>query len=145
MPLHPYLATIRRNLPRVAQSMGFQARVTSAYRSPQKQAWLYRRWLAGLQPYPVAPPGTSDHERGLALDVVSTNPQKLVSLLTSAGLSWYGQADPVHFSLKSGKSLPTAKSKAKKKQESTIGKILDYTSWLPGPAGWISMGLDVFL
>jgi len=122
--------------------MGFNARVTSAYRSSKKQAELYRRYLAGLQPYPVAPPGTSDHERGLALDVVSTDPNKLVALLTSAGLSWLGPADPVHFYLAAGKSQ--AKAKKPKKQESTFGKILDYTSWIPGPAGWISMGLDVF-
>lgn len=125
--------------------MGFKARVTSAYRSPAKQAWLYKRYLAGLQPYPVAPPGTSDHERGLALDVVSTDTNKLVSLLTSAGLSWLGPADPVHFSLKAGKSLPTAKSPKKQKKETALGKFLDYTAWIPGPAGWISMGLDVFL
>lgn len=100
MPLHPSLATIKRNLPAVARSMGFQARVTSAYRSPAKQAQLYQRYLAGLQPYPVAPPGTSDHETGMALDVVSTDLPKLVALLTSVGLFWGGPSDPVHFSLK---------------------------------------------
>lgn len=99
MPLHPALRTISRNLPSVARSLGFQARVTSGYRSTKKQAWLYERYLAGLQPYPVAPPGTSDHERGLALDVVSTNPDALVDLLTSVGLFWAGPSDPVHFSM----------------------------------------------
>ena len=99
MGLHPSLAAIRRNLPGVARSLGFSARVTSGYRSPKKQAALYSRWLRGLQPYPVAPPGTSDHERGLAIDVVSTNTPALVALLTSAGLFWAGEADPVHFSL----------------------------------------------
>lgn len=143
MPLHPYLATIRRNLPRVARTMGFQARVTSAYRSPAKQAWLYKRWLAGLQPYPVAPPGTSDHERGLALDVVSTNPAQLVSLLRSAGLSWQGPGDPVHFYLSSLKSQAVAKKP--KKQETALGKALDWASFIPGPVGWVSMGLDIFL
>lgn len=143
MPLHPYLATIRRNLPRVARSLGFQARVTSAYRSTKKQAELYRRYQAGLQPYPVAPPGTSSHEKGLALDVVSTDTNKLVALLTSAGLSWAGQGDPVHFQLTSLKSVPSAKKP--KKQESTLGKVLDWTAWIPGPVGWVSMGLDIFL
>ncbi len=47
----------------------------------------------------MAPPGTSDHERGLALDVVSTDPDKLVALLTEVGLSWAGPSDPVHFSM----------------------------------------------
>ena len=99
MGLHPTLVAIRRNLPNVARSQGFQARVTSAYRSRAAQTKLYNRYLAGLQPYPVAPPGTSDHEKGLALDVVSTDTDKLVSLLTSVGLSWAGEADPVHFSM----------------------------------------------
>lgn len=99
MPLHPDIAAIKRNLPRVARSLGFSARVTSAYRSRAAQTKLYNRWLNGLQPYPVAPPGTSDHERGLALDVVSTDQTKLVSLLREAGLQWAGPADPVHFSM----------------------------------------------
>jgi len=97
--LHPTLKTISRNLPAVAQSLGFQARVTSGYRSYQKQAALYRRYIQGLQPYPVAVPGTSDHEKGLALDVVSTNPPELVRLLSSVGLYWAGEADPVHFTM----------------------------------------------
>jgi len=99
VPLHPTLRAISRNLPSVARGLGFSARITSGYRSTKKQAQLYQRYLQGLQPYPVAPPGTSDHERGLALDVVSTDPDQLVSLLTSVGLFWAGPADPVHFSL----------------------------------------------
>lgn len=98
MPLHPDLVAVKRNLPKVARSQGFEARVTSGYRSTKKQAWLYDRYLRGLQEYPVAPPGTSDHEKGLALDVVSTNTTKLVALLASVGLSWAGPTDPVHFS-----------------------------------------------
>lgn len=146
MGLHPTLAKIRRNLPAVARSLGFQARVTSGYRSSKKQAWLYDRWQRGLQAYPVARPGTSDHEKGLALDVVSTDTNKLVSLLTAAGLSWLGPADPVHFSLTGLKTQTSAKkatpkSSARKKAD----KILDWTSWVPGPVGWVSMGLDIFI
>ena len=98
MGLHPDLVAIKRNLPKVARDNGFSARVTSGYRSRAKQAWLYDRYLRGLQQYPVAPPGRSDHEIGLALDVVSTDTPKLVALLASVGLSWAGPADPVHFS-----------------------------------------------
>lgn len=97
--LNPTLAAIKRNLPSVARSMGFQARVTSGYRSRAAQTKLYNRYLAGLQPYPVAVPGTSDHEKGLALDVVSTDTEKLVSLLTEVGLRWAGPSDPVHFTM----------------------------------------------
>lgn len=108
--LHPTLRTIVKNLPRVSAKYGFRYRVTSAYRSPSKQAALYRQYLAGQTPYVVAPPGTSLHERGLAIDVVSDNPQQLVSLLTSAGLSWGGEGDPVHFSLSGLKSKGSAHS-----------------------------------
>lgn len=143
MPLHPALTRIRRNLPKVARSLGFDARVTSAYRSPAKQRWLYNRWLAGLQAYPVAPPGTSDHERGLALDVVSTDTNKLVSLLTGAGLFWAGQDDPVHFSLVSRRGEATAKSAKKgswtQDVSSSIPSFLDY---IPGLGSLTSIVRD---
>lgn len=142
MGLHPQLAAVARNLPRVARAHGFNARVTSGYRSRAKQAWLYKRYISGLQPYPVAPPGTSDHERGLALDIVSTDTKKLVALVKQVGLSWAGKADPVHFVLTGLKSKPTAK---KAKKEGLAGKILDVTSWIPGPIGLGSMVLDIFL
>lgn len=126
MGLHPALARIRRNLPAVARSLGFQARVTSGYRSRAAQTKLYNRYLAGLQSYPVAPPGTSDHEKGLALDVVSTNPDKLVALLTEVGLFWAGPDDPVHFSLVSHQAQPTAISG----QTSSGGSGFSLPSWL---------------
>jgi D-alanyl-D-alanine dipeptidase len=108
--LHPQLKNLVRNLPRVAAYHGIRYRITSAYRSPQKQAALYRAYLAGTNPYPVAPPGTSLHEKGLAIDIVADDQQKLASLLTSAGLSWGGTADPVHFQLGAFKSKQSAHS-----------------------------------
>jgi len=133
--LNPGLARIARNLPRVAASQGFRARVTSGYRSRASQARLYARYQAGLQPYPVAPPGTSDHEKGIALDVVTTDVQKLVALLASVGLNWYGPGDPVHF------TLAAVKSQAKAKKSITK-KVLGVTSWVPGPVGVVSSVLD---
>ena len=104
MPLDPKLAVIARNLPRVARSQGFEARVTSGFRTRKKQQELYTNWKNGYSPLPAARPGTSDHEVGMAIDVVSTNTDKLVALLTAAGLFWAGKDDPVHFSLLSPKS-----------------------------------------
>lgn len=122
MGLHPDLAAVKRNLPKVARSMGFEARVTSGYRSYKKQAWLYDRYQRGLQEYPVAPPGTSDHEKGLALDVVSTDTTKLVSLLASVGLSWAGPTDPVHFYFAS----PQIAAQAQKiKIPKTVGQVAE--------------------
>jgi len=97
--LSPKLAKIAKNLPKVAKSLGFDARVTSGYRSHAKQKKLYDLYKAGLHPYPVAYPGTSDHEYGLAIDVVSSNLDALVALLTEAGLFWAGPTDNVHFSM----------------------------------------------
>lgn len=122
MALNKTLATIKRNLPSVAKSQGFSARVTSGYRTKAQQTKLYNRWLKGLQQYPVAVPGTSDHEKGLALDVVSTDTPKLVALLASVGLSWAGPTDPVHFYLP---GRPSAKKTAKKEK----------------PAGYVNIGI----
>lgn len=113
MALHPTLAAIKRNLPKVAKANGFQARVTSGYRTRAAQKKLYDRYLQGLQPYPVAKPGTSDHEKGLALDVVSTDTNKLVALLTDVGLFWAGPTDPVHFSMVVAPKASQAQKKEK--------------------------------
>lgn len=140
MALHPTLRAISRNLPAVARSQGFQARVTSGYRSPKKQAWLYQRYLAGLQQYPVAPPGTSDHEKGLAIDAVSTDPQKLVALLTSVGLSWAGPSDPVHFSLI---SRPASNRGAFQAYREDVGsKVPAFLSYLPFVGGIFEAARD---
>jgi hypothetical protein len=118
--LHPKLRTIARNLPRVAASLGFQARVTSGYRSYSKQLALYNAWLRGENPYPASPPGQSSHEKGLAIDVVSTDTDSLVDLLTSVGLKWYGPSDPVHFSIGSAPVTSQAQKGA-------------FQSWREGP------------
>lgn len=110
--LHPTLRTIARNIPRVAASLGFNARVTSGYRSRALQAKLYREYIEGRAPYVVAPPGTSIHEKGLAIDVVSTDTDALASLLASVGLSWAGPSDPVHFTLRGAPASSYAKKGA---------------------------------
>lgn len=52
---------------RIAASIG--GRVTSGLRSTERQAQLYADKLAGRHDGPVAKPGTSDHERGQAIDI----------------------------------------------------------------------------
>jgi len=103
--LVPKLKTIARNLPRVANSLGFQVRITSGWRSYATQAKLYKDYLAGIAHYPANPPGTSKHEKGLALDILSTNTESLVSILNSVGLVWAGPADPIHFEIPSGRAV----------------------------------------
>src|SRR5256884_9694199 len=67
--LQPWLAPWAARLVRAAQAGWPTVRVTSTLRTPGQQARLYRRYLAGLSPYPAAPAGRSLHERGRAFDV----------------------------------------------------------------------------
>jgi len=89
--LRPYAAELLRLYP--------PARVTSVYRSAAEQARLYRRYLAGQHPYPVAPPGRSWHNYGRAWDMVAPDEilRRLGTIWQSWGGTWGGPADPIHF------------------------------------------------
>lgn len=144
--LHPQLRAIARNLPAFARRAGFTARVTSGYRSYATQKKLYLDYISGKNSYPAQPPGTSEHERGLALDIVSNNQNLLVSILTSIGLVWAGPNDDIHFQMGTGglKSPQTAATLPKQsKKKKSVGKtILGAASWVPGPIGLVSTFLD---
>jgi LAS superfamily LD-carboxypeptidase LdcB len=81
-------------------------RVTSAKRSTTEQVALYQRWLRG-DPGVFTPayPGTSQHEKGWALDMARRNvhPKEDEALAAlgnwwrSQGGVWGGSSDPVHF------------------------------------------------
>jgi len=74
--------------------------VTSTRRSSATQRRLYRRWRAGLSPYPAAVPGTSLHELGWAFDMWSPYPEGM-QWLNRVWESWGGVSggsrDPVHY------------------------------------------------
>lgn len=78
---------------------------TSTYRSHGDQQRLYSRWLKGLSPFPALPPGTSQHERGLAVDLARLGVDAATDpLLAEVGAWWRRQGgvwgaakDPVHF------------------------------------------------
>jgi LAS superfamily LD-carboxypeptidase LdcB len=96
-------ADVRSGLARLLALLryaGYSATYTSGYRSPAKQRQLYSAWLAGKSPYPVARPGTSRHEQGLAVDVASNAPDQVLRDAGEwAGLRWFGPRDRVHFSV----------------------------------------------
>lgn len=75
--------------------------VTSAIRDPQKQQELYNDYLAGRSKYPVAKPGHSKHDRGMAIDINSADAEALsrMGLLTKYGLARPVANDPVHIEL----------------------------------------------
>ena len=72
--------------------------ITSGWRSPAQQQWLWDH--RDTNPYPVARPGTSKHERGLAIDVALWFVPELLTVAAAAGLCHpLPAADPVHFEL----------------------------------------------
>ena len=83
-------------LARVDQLLGRPVRVVSGYRSRAQQAWLWEHRESN--PFPVARPGTSMHERGLAVDVARSDVDDLRRVGPAAGLCQpLPTSDPVHF------------------------------------------------
>lgn len=78
--------------------LGQPVPVVSGWRSPAQQVAL---WMArGSNPFPVAPPGTSAHEQGLAIDVPLSFVPTLLSVAGPAGLCQpLPESDPIHFVL----------------------------------------------
>jgi tail lysozyme/D-alanyl-D-alanine carboxypeptidase-like protein len=85
-----------------ARSHGWHGTVTSGRRSTAKQQYLWDNAAAlGLvRGVSVAKPGTSMHERGLAVDVTDVPgfQRAMASAPANARLIWRGASDPVHFS-----------------------------------------------
>jgi D-alanyl-D-alanine carboxypeptidase/Putative Flp pilus-assembly TadE/G-like len=76
--------------------LGHPVRVVSGLRSRSEQEALWAR--RGTNPYPVARPGTSDHERGLAIDVPRADVADLRRVARAAGLCQpLPTTDPIHF------------------------------------------------
>jgi hypothetical protein len=72
--------------------------VTSGWRSTAQQAALYAN--RARNPYPVARPGTSAHERGTAVDVPRAFAARLAAVGARTGLCRpWPETDPVHFEL----------------------------------------------
>ncbi len=83
-------------LSRAEALLGAPVPVTSGYRSPAAQRAL---WAARAgNPYPVARPGTSAHERGRAVDVPRSVAERLAGVGPLVGLCRpLPRTDPVHF------------------------------------------------
>jgi len=99
--LLPEVETRVESLLRLARAFGITVTLTSGFRSPAKQRALYAAWLRrGRTGLPVAQPGFSTHEYGLAVDLVTSPPAAVKTLASHAGcfgLIWAGPSDPVHF------------------------------------------------
>jgi D-alanyl-D-alanine carboxypeptidase-like protein len=92
---------MRAALARAEQLLGEPVPITSGYRSTAAQAALYANRASN--PYPVAAPGTSMHERGLAIDVPAGFVDRLLAVAPRAGLCHpYPVDDPIHFEVCAG-------------------------------------------
>ncbi len=89
--LRPYASALKAYFPGL--------RVTSVYRSYSEQLRLWNN--RARNPYPVAPPGQSLHEYGLAWDMVGADDQ-----LEAAGRAWnswgghWSPSDKIHFEVR---------------------------------------------
>ena len=78
--------------------LGEPVPIVSGFRSRAEQERLWA--LRQTNPYPVAPPGTSLHERGLAIDVPPDFVARLAGVAGAVGLCHpLPLTDPVHFVL----------------------------------------------
>jgi len=78
--------------------LGEPVPIVSGYRSRSEQQAL---WDARhSNPYPVATPGSSNHERGVAIDIPSSFVDRLRQVAALVGLCQpLPVADPVHFEM----------------------------------------------
>jgi hypothetical protein len=86
-----------------ARSHGWSGSVTSGFRSSGKQQylWDHAAQLGLIRGVSVARPGSSEHERGRAVDVsdIGGFQHAMASAPANARLLWRGPSDPVHFSV----------------------------------------------
>lgn len=95
-PTRGLAPAMRAALARAEQLLGRAVPITSGFRSSDQQAQLYANRASN--PYPVAPPGSSMHEKGLAVDVPVDFVPTLAGVAAKAGLCHpYPADDPVHF------------------------------------------------
>lgn len=90
------LAQLVGDVQKAAKKYGFRVQINSGYRSSATQSELAREGSA----YPAAPPGRSQHQYGLAVDLQAVPwayQSTLVSWMQGAGAYWGGAGDPVHF------------------------------------------------
>lgn len=109
-------AAVLESVFEAAAEEGIEVRLTSGYRSIEKQKELIRRWERG-EPgiFKPAKPGASFHNYGFAVDIRTSPPealQRVGEIAEEFGLRWGGRfGDPVHIDMGSAEFTL---SKAKK-------------------------------
>lgn len=101
--LNPQVKPAAEWLVTLAAAQGWDVRITSVYRSMREQDALYQDWIRGRRLLFAAKPGCSQHQFGLAFDMVIAEDwrgplQRAVGgAWQEIGGSWAGPGDPVHF------------------------------------------------
>jgi hypothetical protein len=99
---HGLVAQVKRAIA-WARGHGWSGSITSGLRSTAKQQylWDHASQLGLVRGVSVARPGTSEHERGRAIDVsdIAGFQRAMASAPPGARLLWRGPSDPVHFSV----------------------------------------------
>ncbi len=117
---------------------GLSGRFTSTLRSRSEQERLYRAYVSGRHPFPVAAPGFSAHEYGEAFDYVVAPAEyqdAVGQTWVSWGGEWGGAADVVHF------ELPGASARAAARGRDGAGDV----PWYVDIASSLPFGLGVGL
>jgi len=98
--LEPVTRTMYRRAIAHLKREGIDVITTSTRRTRAEQQVLFDRFGRGEAFFPVAKPGTSTHEQGIAVDLVPKKPQDLprvVQVMGALGFKWAGAEDRVHF------------------------------------------------
>ncbi len=91
----------REGFRRAIARRGQRFRVNSAYRTIAQQYLLYRWYQQGVCGIGLAaPPGSSNHQSGLAVDVSDYTGWR--PHMEAEGWDWLGNSDPVHFDYRGG-------------------------------------------
>ncbi len=109
------------------RSSGVRFHVTSGRRTRAEQTRLYTEFLSGRSRLPAAPPGSSLHELGLAVDLVFESVPEWLAVAEVAplyGLLWR-RSDPVHFEL-APQFYPLVQDIPPISETSTFGAVFDF-------------------
>ena len=104
--LNPQVRPAAEWLVSLAAAQGWDVRITSVFRSMREQDGLYQDWIRGRRLLPAAKPGCSQHQYGLAFDMVISEDwqgplqRAIGGAWGQIGGSWGGLTDPVHFGVR---------------------------------------------
>jgi hypothetical protein len=133
--LVPELREGAKALVQACGEAGLLPRVTSTLRSHNEQVRLYRKYQAGAGGFPVAPPGLSAHEYGLAFDMVVSP----ITSLRDVGATWldwgggWSNRDAVHFELRGASDLIASAAQGDQSSLDSLYSITDFIGGMPLP------------